>query len=277
VGNEVAVVRNLAGKGAFITGGANGIGFGIAEAFLRQGMRVAIADIDKNSLASAVLDLAPLGEVRAIEVDVCNREDLEAAADEAEAAFGKIHVVCNNAGIGCAGPGHLAPVEQWDRVMRVNLYGTFHGIQVFVPRILKHGEGGHVVNTSSLTGLYPNPSQFVYGASKYAIVGMSEFLRDDLAGDGISVSVLCPNTVLTSLSAFKPLPTDTDEIRARRSAWMEKRGIVLETPERVGDMVVRGILEDELYIFTDGKQSRERLIEKSERILAAFDRQFPAD
>jgi NAD(P)-dependent dehydrogenase (short-subunit alcohol dehydrogenase family) len=159
--------------------------------------------------------------------------------------------------------------------MDVNLHGTFHGIQVFVPRIREHGEGGHIVNTASLTGLYPNRSQFVYGTSKYAIVGMSEFLRDDLENENISVSVLCPNTVLTPMSAFRERSSDTDEIRRQRAAYLQKHGIVLETPDNVGEMVVRGILNDELYIFTDGKQSRELIQRRFEDILAAFDRQFP--
>ncbi len=267
-------MEDLNGKVAFVTGGASGIGLGIAKAFLKQGMRVAIADINADTLEQAKEKLEHPSDLCAVRVDVSDRAALERAADEAEAAFGKIHVLCNNAGIACSGPGHVAPVEQWQRIMDVNLYGTFHGIQVFVPRMQRHGEGGHIVNTSSMTGMYPNRSQFVYGTSKYAITGMSEFLRDDLAGEGISVSVLCPNTIDTPASAFRPRPNDTDEIRAQRAAYMKKHGIVLESPDAVGEMVAQGILNDELYIFTDGLQSRALIKERMGNILAAFDRQF---
>lgn len=269
------MLKDLNGKVAFVTGGASGIGLAMAKAFLARGMRVAIADIARARVDDAAAELARPADVRAIEVDVSDRASLERAADETERAFGKVHVVCNNAGIACAGPGHTAPPAQWDRVLDVNLNGTFHGVQVFVPRIKRHGEGGHIVNTASMSGLYPNPHQFVYGTTKYAIVGLSEFLRGDLAGDGISVSVLCPDAVLTPISAFRPRRGDTDEIRAQRSAYLAKHGIELVMPEAVGEMVVRGMLADELYIFTDGRRSRELVRQRMHNILAAFDRQFP--
>jgi NAD(P)-dependent dehydrogenase (short-subunit alcohol dehydrogenase family) len=270
------MVKDLNGKVAFVTGGASGIGLAMAKAFLARGMRVAIADVSPERLSQAVVELGQPADVHAITVDVSDRASLERAADETERAFGKVHVLCNNAGIACAGPGHTAPPEQWQRVLDVNLNGTFHGVQVFVPRIKRHGEGGHIVNTASMTGLYPNRNQFVYGSSKYAIVGLSEFLRDDLAREDISVSVLCPDAVLTPISAFRPRPGDTDEIRAQRAAYLARHGIELVMPDAVGEMVVRGILADELYIFTDGRRSRELVRQRMHNILTAFDRQFPS-
>lgn len=270
-------MKSLTGKTAFVTGGASGIGVGIARAFLHQGMQVVIADINDSNFDAVLADLGGGDRVRALRVDIADRQDVERAADEAESLFGNVHVLCNNAGIGCSGPGHTAPVEQWERVVNVNLHGTFNGIQVFVPRIRKHGEGGHIVNTSSMTGLYPNRSQFVYGATKYAIVGMSEFLRDDLENEGIAVSVLCPNTVLTPMSAFRDRPGDTDEIRRKRAEYLQQHGIVLESPDNVGEMVVRGILNDEMYIFTDGKQSRQMLETRFHNLMTAMERQFPDD
>lgn len=267
-------MKDLAGKVAFVTGGASGIGLGIAKAFLGQGMRVAIADVNADGLRQAAAQLGDPAGLLTVRVDIADRADVERAADATEAAFGKVHVVCNNAGIACAGPGHLAPVAQWQRVVDVNVHGTFNGIQVFVPRIARHGEGGHIVNTASMTGLYPNRNQFVYGASKYAIVGMSEFLRDDVAALGISVSVLCPNTVLTAMSAFRERPGDTDEIRARRAEYMQKNGIELVLPDAVGEMVVNGIRNDELYIFTD-RPSRDMIQRRFANLMAAMDRQFP--
>lgn len=267
-------MKDLGGKVAFITGGASGIGLGIAKAFLRRGMKVAIADVQRDRLPKAEAALNSPGNVLAIETDVRDRSAIERAADRTEDAFGKVHVVCNNAGIGAHGPGHSISVEYWNRVLDINLHGVFHGVQVFAPRIKRHGEGGHIVNTASTAGMQPNPNQAPYCASKYAVVGFSEVLRSDLAKEGISVSVLCPWVVDTPIFHTDLDDDDAEGIAKRRKAmtWLKDLAVSLDL---VGEQVANGIIHDELYIFCDGEGSREMIERRTKAIFDAFDRQFP--
>jgi len=268
-------VKNLEGKVAFITGGASGIGLAMAKAFLKSGMKVAIADIRKGRLSKAEEALNSPGNVITIELDVSDRTAIERAADATEAAFGKVHVVCNNAGIGAGGPGHSVDEAYWNQVQAINFGGVFHGVRVFVPRIQRHGEGGHIVNTASTAGLQPNPGQSPYCTSKYAVVGFTEVLRTDLADENIGVSVLCPWFVDTAIF-YAGMDDDEEAIAKRRKsfgAWMEKA----VPADLVGHQVVSGILNDEMYIFCDGGQTRTLIENRTNAIYAALDRQFPKE
>ena len=266
-------MKDLEGKVAFITGGASGIGLSIAQAFLKRGMKVAIADVRKDRLPRAERILNSRGNVITIELDVSDRSAIERAADKTEEAFGKVHVVCNNAGIGGGGNGYSADEAGWNRVQDINFGGVFHGVRVFVPRIQRHGEGGHIVNTASTAGLQPNPGQCAYCTSKYAVVGFTEVLRTDLASENISVSVLCPWFVETPMFYQGIDDDDTEGIAKRREqmSYMSQATSV----DVVGDQVVNGILNDEMYIFTDGGQTRVLIENRTNAIYAALDRQFP--
>jgi len=145
-------MQNLAGKTAFVTGGASGIGLGIAKALAGAGMNVVIADIRDDHLAKAGAELGNPMRMLALRLDVTDRQDFARAADAAEARFGKIHLLCNNAGVAVVGPTALATYADWDWVMGVNLGGTINGIVTILPRIRRHGEGGHIVNTASMSG-----------------------------------------------------------------------------------------------------------------------------
>lgn len=288
------------GKTAFVTGGAQGIGLGMAKAFLKQGMRVAVADIKTEQLKEAESILDSPGNVLAIELDVRNREAVEAAADKTEAAFEKVHVVCNNAGIGAGGPVVSVSSENWYRTLDTNLHGVLNGVQVFAPRIARHGEGGHIVNTASITGFAQQGGGVPYGATKAAIIAMTEVLRVELAGkhakdrwqnmygagrdrwgeEGppdtfISASVLCPDAVDTEISAFYTNPKDDEETRQRKIQWLKHMDIELIKPDLVGEQVVSAIRNDELYIFCDGYGSRRLVKRRTQAMLDAFDRQFP--
>ncbi len=267
-------MQDLEGKVAFVTGGASGIGLGMAKAFLSRGMKVAIADIHKERLAKAEAALDSPGNLIAMELDVTDRSAVERAADRTEEAFEKVHVVCNNAGIGGGGPVQDMPTERWKRVLDINLNGTFHGVQVFLPRIQRHGEGGHIVNTSSTAGMQANKGQFVYCASKYAIVGLSEVMRKDLADENISVSVLCPWFVDTPIMHTDLDDDDLEGIAKRRESmgqWLDDA----VAPDLVGEQVVDGILKDELFIFCDGGWTRKLIEERTKSVFDALDRQFP--
>jgi NAD(P)-dependent dehydrogenase (short-subunit alcohol dehydrogenase family) len=268
-------MEQLEGKVAVITGGASGIGLGMARAFLRAGMKVAIADIRDDRLDKAKAALNGGGNVLAVTVDVQERASLERAADAVETAFGKIHVVCNNAGIGAGGPLHTVSEETWQRVLNVNLNSVFHGVQVFVPRIKRHGEGGHIVNTASMTGVVPIAGSGPYGVAKAAVAVLSEILRQDLAKEGISVSVLAPWIVNTPIFHTNLADDDAEAIEKHKARMATQWGGSLTEPDQVGEMVLQGIRTDELYIFND-PAARQMLERRIGKMYAALDREFPS-
>ena len=188
-------MQNLPGKTAFVTGGASGIGLGIAKALLGAGMNVVIADIRDDHLETAKAELGSPARVLALQLDVTNRADFARAADAAETRFGNIHLLCNNAGVAVVGPTILATYADWDWVMGVNLGGAINGIVSILPRIQRHGEGGHIVNTASMSGLMPHAGASIYGTSKGALVHMVECMRAELEPQGIICSAFCPGAV----------------------------------------------------------------------------------
>lgn len=248
-------MQNLPGKTAFITGGASGIGLGIAKALLGAGMNVTIADIRQDHLDSAVAELAGGDRVLAVKLDVTDRADFAAAADAAEAKFGKIHILCNNAGVAVVGPTDLATFADWDWVMNVNLGGTINGVVTILPRILAHGEGGHIVNTASMSALVPVGGTTIYSTGKAAVTAMMECMRPELEPRGVICSAFSPGAVQSNIAdAGKTRPADlaetgyaeADKRRAAGGNFMH----LYQTKEEVGERVLRGILNDELYILT---------------------------
>ncbi|WP_428486528.1 SDR family NAD(P)-dependent oxidoreductase [Rhodopila sp.] len=193
-------MRELAGKTAFVTGGASGIGFALGRAFADAGMKVMLADIEPDALAAAVRSLhdsAP--DVRGIPCDVADPASVERAANASYEAFGNVHVVCNNAGVGGGSGIDNISLDTWRWVLDVNLMGVLHGIRIFLPHIRAHGEGGHIVNTASITGMNSGLGFSPYSASKFAVVNMSEGLAMQVAPLGIGVTVLCPGFVRTRI------------------------------------------------------------------------------
>jgi NADP-dependent 3-hydroxy acid dehydrogenase YdfG len=250
-------MKDIAGKVAFVTGGASGIGLGMARSFSAAGMKVAITDIEQAALDRVKDAFAGSGaEVIYLKVDVTDRDAMEQAARETEAAFGKVHVVCNNAGVAVTGRVHTMDYKDWDWVMGVNLGGVINGVQTFVNRIKAHGEGGHFVNTASMAGQMPIPSGSIYTTSKYAVVGMSEVMRSDLARYNIGVSVLCPGAVTTNVaSSGRNRPANLQ--REKDTAKLVSMGGLQETVMAdvleaavIGDMVLAAILADDAYIFS---------------------------
>jgi NAD(P)-dependent dehydrogenase (short-subunit alcohol dehydrogenase family) len=273
--NGELAVKDLNGKVAFITGGASGIGLGMAKEFLNRGMKVAIADIQKSRLVKAESTLNSPGNVLTIELDVSDLAAVESAADLVEAEFGKVHVVCNNAGVGSLSPlGYEMSEANWKRIFEINVNGVFNGIHTFVPRILKHGEGGHIVNTASTAGLQPNKGQLSYCATKYAVVGMSEVLRKDLADESVSVSVLCPWVVDTPIFHKHIDDDDTEAIQELRKSkpWLDELAV---SPDLVGEQVANAIVEDDMFVFCDGTGTKDMVGARTKDLLDNLDRQFP--
>ncbi len=278
-------MRDVAGKTAFVTGGASGIGLAMARSFAAAGMNVAIADIEEGALESALTSLAPTNaEVIPLRVDVTDRDAMARAADATEAAFGKVHVVCNNAGVAVGGPTDAMSYADWDWVVSVNVNGVINGVQTFTDRIKAHGEGGHFVNTASMAGHLAIGGLGVYNATKFAVVGMSEAMRMDLAPHHIGVSVLCPGVVNTNIfesgrnrPAALQAETDTADLanfrggEQGREAMLEQfRRNALE-PAHVGDMVLHAIIQDEEYIFTH-PEFAEQVTDRHQAMSAAFER-----
>jgi NAD(P)-dependent dehydrogenase (short-subunit alcohol dehydrogenase family) len=248
-------MQNVSRKTAFVTGGASGIGLGIAKALLAAGMNVVIADIRDDHLAEATEELAGGDKVLAVKLDVTDRADYARAADAAEAAFGKIHILCNNAGVAVVGPTELATFADWDWVMNVNVGGAINGVTTLLPRILAHGEGGHIVNTCSMSGLVPVAGTTIYSTGKAALVTMMECMRPELESRGVICSAFCPGAVQSNIAdAGKTRPADLADTGYAEADKRRQDGgnmfHLYQTKEEVGQRVLQGILDDELYILT---------------------------
>jgi NAD(P)-dependent dehydrogenase (short-subunit alcohol dehydrogenase family) len=249
-------MKNVEGKTAFITGGASGAGLGMAKVFSRNGMKVVIADIRRDSLDLAMAEFDNTSNIHAIELDVTDREAFAKAADETERIFGKVHIVCNNAGINLFVPIEECTYNDWDWVMGVNFGGVVNGIQTFLPRIMKHGEGGHIVNTASMAAFLPSPAVGIYTAAKYGVRGLSEALRLSLYVHNIGVSVFCPgliNSKIYESEKVRPSRLSSPVNTAKSQQMMDKLPEIHKAGmgiEEVGEKVLAGIRNNSMYIFS---------------------------
>ena len=245
-------LQKLAGKTAVVTGGASGIGRGIAKRLIAQGMRVVIADIEPAALEATASEIGAVG----VRADVSSFESVQALADEVGRRFGAVHVICNNAGVGSTAKIADMTLADWQWILGVNLMGVIHGVKAFLPRLLANPDGGHIVNTASMAGLSPLATLGGYSVSKYGVVALSETLALELEADGakVGVSVLCPGPVRSNIkSSSRNRPAaladaglaDSDlETSDEGSAmtWME--------PDAAGEVVVRAIKNGDLYALT---------------------------
>lgn len=191
---------DLRGKTAFITGGASGIGLGLAAVLGRRGVRVAIADIEEPRLDRACRELRDAGlDAEGFALDVAKRASVEAAAQAALSRFGRVHIVCNNAGVAVQEPLGSIASPDWDWTFDVNFMGVVHGMETFMPILIAQGEGGWFINTSPIAGLVKLPQFSAYAATKYAVVGASAVWREQLAPHRVGVSVFCPGAVKTAI------------------------------------------------------------------------------
>jgi NAD(P)-dependent dehydrogenase (short-subunit alcohol dehydrogenase family) len=268
-------MRDIEGKTAFVTGGASGIGLGMAKVFAEAGMQVVIADIRQDHLDQAMAHFSTTSfRVHPARLDVSDRAAFARAADEAERVFGPVHVVCNNAGINMFAPMDECTFDDWDWIMGVNLGGVINGIQTFIPRLKKHGEGGHIVNTASMAAFITGPGAGIYTASKFAVRGLTESLRWNLAPLNIGVSVLCPGLVNSAIyesdkvrpAALSRNVGPVDQAFMSRLADIHKVGM---DPVEVGEKVLAGIRRNDLYIFPH-PEFKDELREIFDEILVAL-------
>jgi NAD(P)-dependent dehydrogenase (short-subunit alcohol dehydrogenase family) len=270
-------MEHIEGAVAFITGGASGMGLGMAQEFSRAGMRVVIADIRQDAIDAALRQF-PAGKagVIGVQLDVADRAAYVRAADATEKAFGNIHVLVNNAGIGIVGSLLTATYADWDWGLSVNLGGVINGIQTILPRIRRHGEGGHIVTTASMSGIFAAGLAGIYTTAKYAVVGLMESLRPELEPHSIGVSAFCPglvNTNIGDVENLRPaayLDSTYSNAAAERAAFMREKifphGM---SPIEIGQRVLEGIRRNDLWILTHSEY-REGAQQRFDAILASF-------
>ena len=253
-------MQEFEGRVAVVTGGASGIGRAMAQRFAEAGMRVVLADVERDALEATAAALRDGGAgVLAVATDVSNAESVDALADSAYEAFGAVHVLCNNAGVGGANrAAYRASLADWEWTLGVNLWGVIHGVRAFVPRMLEGGEEGHVVNTASVAGLTPLPGNAPYGVSKAGVVALTESLQLELEQRGAAVraSVLCPGIVRTNiLDSYRnrpealrnPGPPRTDPAQERLRDEFARNAIA---PAEVAARVFEAIGEQRFWILT---------------------------
>lgn len=277
-------MQDLEGKTALVTGGAGGIGLALARTLLAEGMQVVITDVDTDALASAEAALQGSNtQLLALALDVTDRAGFAQVAQAVSERFGNLHLLCNNAGVYRGGTLDKVTYEDWDWVMGVNVGGVVNGLQTFVEGMRDHGEGAHIVNTASMAGINASPGLGVYNTSKFAVVGMSEALRQDMAPHNIGVSVLCPGMVQTRiLESERTRPDDFDVQDSQALAAAEAQSEAMHTamgaaitPEEVAQVVVNGIKANEFYLFPH-PEMKSFASARSEEMLDSFGEADPA-
>jgi NAD(P)-dependent dehydrogenase (short-subunit alcohol dehydrogenase family) len=268
-------MREVTGKIAVITGGSSGIGRGIALAFARAGMKVVITGRRSDHLEETAAIFAEQGlEVHPMQVDVTDLAAMQAAADEVVQRFGRVDVLVNNAGIGLTGPVTAASPSDWDWAIDVNIKGVANGIQAFLPKIRSHGEGGHVVNTSSMAGLMPIVAG-IYSMTKAAVIGLSEALHIELLSESIGVSAYCPGPTHSNIAAGvadRPSMYGASGYGASHSAGHTAAGLPVPpymSAEEAGQRVLRGILRGDMFILTH-PEFKVGVVERHRAIEGAF-------
>lgn len=281
-----APMKEVTGKVAFITGGTSGIGLGIARAFVDAGMKAVITGLSEERIKEALALFAAANQadhVHAIRVNVTDRPGMEQAAAEAIKVFGKVHVLVSNAGVVIPTTLSRTSYEHWDWLMGVNLTGVFNGVHIFLPYIQAHGEGGHIISTSSIFGMFVlrDGKTAAYAASKFAVMGMMEALRAELEGTRIGVSVICPGVVNSKLeeSSQRNITGDAaaagldSELLLRTKRVRSDPNFAMDSLE-MGQLVLRGMRNNDLYILTH-PEFEQIMRDRSEALLASILRDRP--
>jgi len=272
-------MKDFAGRTAFVTGGAHGIGIGLVRALLAAGCKVAIADIRAQSIEQALRALnSPMA--MGVEVDVSNREAMVRAADQVEAKLGPVSLLFNNAGVNLFQTIEDSSFDDWDWIMGVNLQGPINGVMTFAPRMVAAGNGGYIVNTASMAAFLAAGVPGIYNTTKFAVRGLSESLRASLAPHNIGVSLLCPGLVKSYIYASDDIrpdrlkggakPVNTDNVK--RLADIHEFGM---EPDVIAGRVLEAMRENRFFIFTH-PEFKDELSELFSEVLQDF-RDYPHD
>ncbi|MXP25264.1 SDR family NAD(P)-dependent oxidoreductase [Altererythrobacter indicus] len=272
-------MKDVKGKTAFITGGASGMGLGMAKAFAEAGMKVVIADIRQEALDEAMEEFSHTNfAIFPVKLDVTDRNGWLQAVETAEEQFGNIHLLALNAGVGIVGPMSEATYKDWDFNIQVNIYGVVNGLVTLLPRMKAHGETCHIVATSSTGGFSAVGSAGLYCTAKFAVAGMMESLATELQGSNIGVSCFFPGPVSTNLGqstgATRPDHLKNDSVAPSPDAPKGPPPFdtsVFMSKEEVGKRVLRGIERGDLFImthpeFTDGIKARNEALLRAQPV-----------
>lgn len=265
-------MENFEGGTAVITGGASGMGLAFAHRFADAGMNIVLGDIEAEPLAMAEASIAAKGvKVMPVRSDVAKAEEIEALAEKSYQRFGKVHVLCNNAGIG-GSPGNTWELSQkdWEWVIDVDLWSVINGVRSFVPRMIAGGEPAHVVNTASVAGLVSGAVGGPYTVAKFGVVALSEQLYFELgrAGHNIGVSVLCPGFVNTNIfdsgrnrqaEYGESENTPTPDAEQRRAMLNAMRSQMMQ-PGEIAELVFEAVRSRNLYIIPTGSDALEAAV-----------------
>ena len=272
----MTALKDLSGRVAVVTGGASGIGLGIARKLKAEGMQLVLADIEAGPLEAAAADLGAV----AVRTDVSDYDSVEALAQEVDRRFGRVDLLCNNAGIGSVAKIADMQLSDWRWILGVNLWGVIHGVKAFLPRLLANPAGGHIVNTASMSGLATLPTLGGYGVTKYGVMALSEALAQELELDGakVGVTVLCPGPVHTNIKAssrnrpaglgdggLADVDLEGDPVHSQMR-WL--------SADQAGEVVVRAVKRGDFYALThpdmsDRVEQRFAAISEAFRVAAA--------
>ena len=277
-------MKDFAGRTAFVTGGAHGVGIGIARNLLNQGCKVAIADIREDSIEAALTGLASR-EVMGVQLDVADGEAFREAADKVEAELGPVSLLFNNAGVNLFQTIEDSSYDDWDWVLGVNLHGVINGVMTFAPRMKARAlsgevKGGHITNTASMAAFIASGAPGIYNTAKFAVRGLSYSLRHSMYQYGIGVSVVCPGLVKSYIYASDDVRPDAlkgemkpvDRAAVERLAGIHEFGM---EPDVIGARILDGIRENRANIFTH-PDHKDELREIFDEILADY-RDYPED
>ncbi|WP_409433562.1 SDR family NAD(P)-dependent oxidoreductase [Litorimonas sp. RW-G-Af-16] len=268
-------MTEVSNKVAFVTGAASGIGLALVKSLLSRGCKVMMADINRAALEQAQRDVGHEGQTATVICDVADADSVKAAAQATLDTFGKVHLVFNNAGVSLAGrPGQIS-LKDWRWITDINVLGIVYGCETFIPLIMSHGEGGHITNTASMAGHVASIGMGPYFATKFAAVGYSEALFQELAPAGIGVSCLCPTWVKSNIHNTSDQSPDAaktrDQFKASK-AYEAVKALVENgmDAERYAELAMSAIAANRLHVFND-PDARDLLVARQTQLLADYD------